>query len=338
MRDVASMSLRSIAAAMGGEVSGGQVLCPDMGHSPKDRGLAILLDANAPDGFVVHSHHDYDPIACKDYVRERCGADRFEPKCKRGNGQTKPARTTTTTKATPEEIKAANAAAKEALAAPDNETQQRRQVASYLYTNVDGATLYKVVRYEPKTFRPFRPDGKGGWIPGLGNIKRVPYRLTEMIASVDATILYGEGEKDTDRMRSLGLIATTLDGSAKWTPEIAGYFKDRDVIITPDFNATGVKRALAAAKALHDVAASIKMIFLPGLDGADNNKDVSDWLDQDPTREKTFEALCIDAPLWTPEAEVEGLAAAAEVKAKAEVKTDDSRTRQGLSLISDLLT
>jgi hypothetical protein len=38
-----------------------------------------------------------------------------------------------------------------------------RHVASYQYTDADGALLFEVCRFEPKTFRQRRPDGRGGW-------------------------------------------------------------------------------------------------------------------------------------------------------------------------------
>jgi hypothetical protein len=46
--------LQAIAGALGGEVSGGQVLAPGPGHSAPDRSLSIKLDSAAPEGFVVH--------------------------------------------------------------------------------------------------------------------------------------------------------------------------------------------------------------------------------------------------------------------------------------------
>jgi putative DNA primase/helicase len=39
-----------------------------------DRSLTITLDHSAPDGFLVHSFAGDDAIACKDYVRTKCGA------------------------------------------------------------------------------------------------------------------------------------------------------------------------------------------------------------------------------------------------------------------------
>src|SRR4051812_6639851 len=84
MTSVASMDLRSIAAALGGEVFivGQEVRAPGPRHSPKDRSLSVKLSSAAPDGFVVHSFADDDDIECRDFVRARCGADPFKP----GNG------------------------------------------------------------------------------------------------------------------------------------------------------------------------------------------------------------------------------------------------------------
>jgi len=74
---------RTIARALGGEVSGRQILAPGPGHSRLDRSLSIRIEPSAPDGFVVHSFAGDDPLVCKDYVRERLGLRRWEP----GDGQ-----------------------------------------------------------------------------------------------------------------------------------------------------------------------------------------------------------------------------------------------------------
>jgi hypothetical protein len=62
-------SINKIAEIMGGDVAGAEALVPGPGHSAEDRSLAIKLDNAAPDGFVVHSFADDDPIACRDFVR-----------------------------------------------------------------------------------------------------------------------------------------------------------------------------------------------------------------------------------------------------------------------------
>ncbi len=70
--------LRALARALGGEISGRQVLAPGPGHGRLDRSLSIRFDPAAPGGFVVHSFAGDDPFACKDYVRERLGLPEWE--------------------------------------------------------------------------------------------------------------------------------------------------------------------------------------------------------------------------------------------------------------------
>ncbi len=74
------LSLRSIARALGGEVSGAQVLAPGPGHDPRDRSLSIKASAASPDGFLVHSFAGDDFKYCRDYVKSILGLARFEPR------------------------------------------------------------------------------------------------------------------------------------------------------------------------------------------------------------------------------------------------------------------
>ena len=67
---LSNLSLQQLAGALGGDVSGGQVLAPGPGHSAKDRSMAVKLTA---DGYTVHSHAGDDWKACRDYVHERLG-------------------------------------------------------------------------------------------------------------------------------------------------------------------------------------------------------------------------------------------------------------------------
>jgi len=70
--------LRTIAAALGGEVCNQQVLAPGPGHSPRDRSLAVRLSANAA-GFVCHSHAGDDWQICVEHVRARLGLRPWKP-------------------------------------------------------------------------------------------------------------------------------------------------------------------------------------------------------------------------------------------------------------------
>lgn len=64
-------TLQAIAHALGGRVSGNQVLAPTPGHSRHDRGTAIRLAANAPDGVLVACYNGgtADALAVKDALR-----------------------------------------------------------------------------------------------------------------------------------------------------------------------------------------------------------------------------------------------------------------------------
>lgn len=65
------LDLRSIAQALGGEVSGREVLCPTPGHSKGDRGTAIRLAPGAPDGLLVSCFNGgrAEALAVKDALR-----------------------------------------------------------------------------------------------------------------------------------------------------------------------------------------------------------------------------------------------------------------------------
>jgi putative DNA primase/helicase len=71
--------LRSIAFALGGVVSGRQVLAPGPNHSPQDRSLAVRPSPEAPDGMLIHSHAGDDWRECRDYVRSRLGLPAWQP-------------------------------------------------------------------------------------------------------------------------------------------------------------------------------------------------------------------------------------------------------------------
>jgi AAA domain-containing protein len=145
------------------------------------------------------------------------------------------------------------------------------RVAQYDYRDEAGIVLYRAVRYEPKTFSLELPDGTRH----LNGVRRVPYRLPELLAS-DKTVVVVEGEKDADRLASLGFIATTNAGGAgAWQSAWADFFKNRVVRVLPDNDAPGAKYAQAVADSLKDVA-DVKIIDLPDLPP---KGDVSDWLD-----------------------------------------------------------
>jgi 5S rRNA maturation endonuclease (ribonuclease M5) len=178
----------------------------------------------------------------------------------------------------------------------------RKALKIYAYLDEAGTLLYEVVRYEPKDFRQRRPDGKGGYIWNLDGVRRIPYRLPEMIASSKTeTVFIVEGEKDADRLAGLGFIATTCpQGAGKWgklDPKSMRHFQGRRVVVLPDNDEPGRTHAAQVAHSLHGTAAELKLVQLEGLP---SKGDVSDWLNAGKTTEDLKAALDA-APAWTPQ-------------------------------------
>ncbi len=70
---MSGLDLRTIARALGGEVTGRQVLAPGPNHSRSDRSLSVRLSAQSPTGFIVFSHAGDDFRDARDYVAAKLG-------------------------------------------------------------------------------------------------------------------------------------------------------------------------------------------------------------------------------------------------------------------------
>jgi hypothetical protein len=69
-------SLQELARALNGQITGGQVLAPGPGHSPKDRSLSIKINASGE--IVVHSYAGDDWRLCREHVRAKLGLPRHD--------------------------------------------------------------------------------------------------------------------------------------------------------------------------------------------------------------------------------------------------------------------
>lgn len=157
----------------------------------------------------------------------------------------------------------------------------KRTVATYDYRDADGTLLSQAVRFDPKGFAQRRADGK--WT--MQGVKRVPYRLPELLAADPAKpVFVVEGEKDIDRLRSINLVATcNAGGAGKWKAEHSEHLRGRRVVILPDNDDPGRNHAEQVAKSLSGIAASVKVVHLPGLP---DKGDVSDWLNAGGTKDE----------------------------------------------------
>ncbi|MBW4330046.1 AAA family ATPase [Stakelama sp. CBK3Z-3] len=190
--------------------------------------------------------------------------------------------------------------------------------AEYDYQDERGRTLFTVIKGRRadnrKTFvlghqpegsldlidrdRRDNPHEFYGWEPlkfyrkGKGNAPHVPYRLPELLADMaarpDDPVFLTEGEKDTESLRALGLIATTAANGAKHFPsEIARYFTRRNVVALLDNDPNGRARAGIVRAALSRYA-TVKAVMLPNLP---ENGDVTDYLEAGHTRDDLLAAV-----------------------------------------------
>lgn len=172
---------------------------------------------------------------------------------------------------------------------PDKQTDEpvrRRVVKTYDYRNEAGQLLYQKLRYEPKSFAQRRPDPsyKDGWAYHLGDVRRVLYRLPELLEHPAWPVLLCEGEKDADALAALAqhwCPTTAAEGAGwqsegRWRPEYSETLRNRRVVILPDNDTAGLSYAYYAAGSLlaHGVG-SLRIVQLPGLQ---TGGDVSDYL------------------------------------------------------------
>lgn len=227
------------ARSLGGDVTQNGIVCPGPGHSARDRSLSVMLDPDAPEGFIVHSFSDDDPIQCREHVRAKLGLPDWQPaKSDRLHPiMTKP-----------------------------------KIVCHYVYNDEHGEPYLLVTRKSDKSFLQSHWNGVDGWNSGKPKGPVIPYRLPEIIARPDETIWLVEGEKDADNLSALGLLATTAPGggmSFPLTPDFGKWFDGRKVIAIADNDPTGAKWRDRVTQAIADVT----HISMPS-----PHKDVTDWL------------------------------------------------------------
>jgi hypothetical protein len=174
----------------------------------------------------------------------------------------------------------------------DDANAATRIVAEYDYLDESGKVLFQVVRYEPKSFRQRRPDGKGGWQWNLNDTRRVLYRLPEVLAA--KFVLTCEGEKDCDAARAMGLVATcNAGGAGKWREEYSESLRGKQVVIIADADEPGRKHAQQVATSILGKAESIKVLEFA------QAKDLSEWTAMGGTRDALLE-LILNEPSWKP--------------------------------------
>jgi 5S rRNA maturation endonuclease (ribonuclease M5) len=287
-------SLQQLAAALGGEVSGNQILAPGPNHGPKDRSLSVRLSDSAPEGFVVHSFAGDDPLACRDHVRQvGYGVPRWEPQKSGSSGTGAISRMSRRVSRNLPETERAGV---QSLNTAKPTAKAGSPPAEYIYKLADGTPYLRVKRTPEKEFYQSHWNGSG-WQNRAPDGPKIPYRLPDLIEAASngvMDVVVVEGEKDADNLAALGFIATTNSGGAdagtgtKFTPELAEWFKDRNVYVLPDNDEPGERHATQVVETLRPVAKSIRVVRLPGLP---DKGDVSDWIEAGGTADELADLL-----------------------------------------------
>lgn len=157
----------------------------------------------------------------------------------------------------------------------------------YDYTDENGMFLFQVLRLHPKKFYQRRLE-KGKWVYNLNGIRKVLYRLPDVIEAEKVFVV--EGEKDADfllyflheHLKKAGYtdptittVTTCSGGSGAWKEEYNKYFNNKEVYIIPDNDKPGLKLANNVACGIFQESRSVKIILLPNLH---EGGDISDWL------------------------------------------------------------
>jgi RecA-family ATPase len=198
---------------------------------------------------LVHSFNGGDPLAVKDELRSKG----LLPEWQERRGMEKP---------------------------------QWRETGVYEYDDGLGNVVYRTKRLEAtghaKRFVAERFEG-GRWVNGLGDVARVPYRLTDLqnaIAVARATgdepvVYFVEDERKADKLISMGFVATAIAfGANGWRAEYADALAGLSVVILPDNDEPGLKFAGVVKAAVEGVGGSAYILDLPGLPP---KGDVVDW-------------------------------------------------------------
>jgi hypothetical protein len=202
------------------------VKAPGKGHSAADRSLSVSLNDKGDD-IVVNSFSGDDPIETKDWIRDKLGLPKWQPK-KKANGGSGTSWTV---------------------------------LSEHVYRTADSQPYLLVKKcldgHKKKQYPQYHWDGSQ-WLKGKSAGPKIPYRLPHLIAAqVSIPVYFCEGEKDADALAKLGFVATTASegAAAAWDKAMTQHFAGRTVVILPDADAPGRRQPAQAVVVLTQAVA-----------------------------------------------------------------------------------
>ena len=144
--------------------------------------------------------------------------------------------------------------------------------AIYSYVDEANEELFQAVRFKTPTGKSFRQrhlGDDGEWVWNLQGVRRVLYRLPDVISAVAAQgiVFITEGEKDADAlieaMNKEGVAGTATCnpmGAGKWRPDYVPYLMGAYVCVVQDRDEPGRNHADIIRESLQGVAARVTVL------------------------------------------------------------------------------
>ena len=173
-------------------------------------------------------------------------------------------------------------------------------VCAYDYTDEREKLLFQVCRLNPKNFKARRGPDDPKWERGIKGVRRVLYRLPEVIEA--QLVCITEGEKNADDLTKLGFVATTNPfGAGRWRKEYNEFLRGKDIVVFGDVgdpDRAGEKHTQQVIASLRSSGIAARHAQQP-----DGFHDVSDWIatlrQTAPGEEReTIAQLIEQTPLW----------------------------------------
>ena len=268
--------LQSLARALDGEVRGEEVLCPGPGHSATDRSLSVKPDEGAPDGFLVYSFSDDDPIVCRDYVRRKLGMPPFEPNGHKGG-------------------------------------KAWTTIAEHIYRDQHGQPYLQVRKCLDENGRKQYPQAHwtdGKWRSGKPSGAKIPYRLPELLAAPAGTTVYVvEGENVPTHSPGSALCPAQTAKARTTAKERNGrLLSTAGLKAAPSLSSATMTRPDASMPSTWQRIFTASPNCVRVLDLAPHwpgepmpvGDDVADWIEQHDRAGSRLSQFAREAPLWEP--------------------------------------
>jgi DNA primase len=169
----------------------------------------------------------------------------------------------------------------------------KNDIGFYRYEDENGNLLHELLRYrrpdrEHTQYSARRRSADGRvWIDNANGVRRVIYNLPAVIKA--SVVLIAEGEKDVDRLASLGLVAADGSpvavtcnpfGAGNWQGEYSQYLKGKRVVVMGDNDLKGINHIAAVCRSISPLVSEVRKVTLyPAKQEGEDKQDVSDYLD-----------------------------------------------------------